>query len=86
MTSPLTIDEARAVLWPFATPRRPIGDLLDAGRIGEPDLAARRARGLQPPREIGLLGAVVDQATTRHTDRGEADRACRLSSDLPDLR
>ena len=34
----LTIEQARAVLWPFARPQRPIGDLLDEGCIGEPDL------------------------------------------------
>ena len=45
MPPAMTLDEARAVLWPFATPRRSIGELLDAGRIGEPDLqrAARVA-------------------------------------------
>jgi hypothetical protein len=34
----LTIEQARAVLWPFARPQRPIGDLLDEGRIGTLDL------------------------------------------------
>jgi hypothetical protein len=34
----LTIEQARAVLWPFARPQRPIGDLLDDGLISEPDL------------------------------------------------
>jgi len=33
-----TLDEARAVRWPFVSPHRPIGELLDTGRIGVPDL------------------------------------------------
>ena len=34
----LTLDQARAVLWPFLSPRRPIGDLLDEGALGEAEL------------------------------------------------
>jgi hypothetical protein len=34
----LTLDQARAVLWPFTRPKRPIGDLLDEGALGTPDL------------------------------------------------
>ena len=33
-----TLDDARAVRWPFVSPHRPIGELLDAGRIGVSDL------------------------------------------------
>ncbi len=66
MTSPLTIDEARAVLWPFATPRRPIGDLLDAGRIGEPDLqrAARVAYSRRVKSACSVLLSIRRQPAT----------------------
>ena len=59
----MTLAEARAVLWPFATPRRPIGELLDAGRIGEPDLqrAARVAYSRRVKSACSVLLAIKRQ-------------------------
>ena len=59
----MTLAEARAVLWPFATPRRPIGELLDAGRIGEPDLqrAARVAYSRRVKSACSVLLAIKQQ-------------------------
>ncbi len=33
-----TLEDARAVRWPFVSPHRPIGELLDTGQIGVRDL------------------------------------------------
>jgi hypothetical protein len=56
----LTLDQARAVVWPFAQPKRPIGDLLDEGRIGEPDL--RRALRVAYSRRVKSACTIVLQA------------------------
>ena len=63
MIPAMTLAEARAVLWPFATPRRPIGELLDAGRIGEPDLqrAARVAYSRRVKSACSVLLAIKRQ-------------------------
>ena len=56
----LTLDQARAVLWPFAQPKRPIGDLLDEGCIAEPDL--RRALRVAYSQRVKSACTIVLQA------------------------
>ena len=47
--SPLTLDQARAMHWPFRSPRQPMGVLLDRGALSVPDLqrALRQAYSLR---------------------------------------
>jgi hypothetical protein len=59
----LTLDQARAVLWPFARPKRPIGELLDEGRLGEPDL--RRALRVAYSRRVKSACAIVLETLTQ---------------------
>ena len=62
-STPLTPDEARAVLWPFASPRRPIGELLATGRITEADLwrATRVAYSRRVKSACAILRTVIRQ-------------------------
>ena len=72
----LTLDQARAVLWPFTRPKRPIGELLDDGTIGAPDLQravhvayswrvkSALAHGLKP---IMCVGETLEQREGRQT-------------------
>jgi len=59
----LTLDQARAVLWPFTRPKRPIGDLLDEGAIGEPDL--QRAVRVAYSRRVKSACAIMLETLTR---------------------
>jgi hypothetical protein len=53
----LTLDQARGVLWPFARPKRPIGDLLDEGTLSVSDL--QRAVRLAYSRRVKSACAIV---------------------------
>ena len=58
-----TLDDARAVRWPFVSPHRPIGELLDAGRIGAADLRAGLRRAYSGKLKAAcrlLLGVLVE--------------------------
>ncbi len=59
----LTLDQARAVLWPFTRPKRPIGELLDEGTIGTPDL--QRAVHMAYSRRVKSACAIVLETLTR---------------------
>jgi hypothetical protein len=59
----LTLDQARAVLWPFTHPKRPIGELLDEGAIGAPDL--QRAARVAYSRRVKSACATMLETLTR---------------------
>ncbi len=59
----LTLDQARAVLWPFTRPKRPIGELLDDGTISAPDL--QRAERVAYSRRVKSACAIVLETLTR---------------------
>ncbi len=59
----LTLDQARTVLWPFTHPKRPIGELLDEGAIGTPDL--QRAMHVAYSRRVKSACATVLETLTR---------------------
>ena len=60
----MDLTEARTVLWPFAKPKMPIGELFDQGIIGETDL--QRAIGVAYSRRLksactAMLGVIARQ-------------------------
>ena len=64
----LTLEQARAMRWPFRNPRQPMGLLLDQGIDHRARSAARQPRRLQSPLQSRLpLVAARDSATTKRT-------------------
>jgi hypothetical protein len=59
----LTLDQARAIIWPFTRPKRPIGELLDEGAIGAPDL--QRAVRVAYSRRVKSACAIMLETLTR---------------------
>ena len=72
----LTLDQARAMHWPFRSPRQPMGALLDRGALSIPELQSALRKAYSPRFKAAcqiilqeLLPAIESRRFNRQRDR-----------------
>ena len=65
----VTLEQARAMRWPFRNPRQPMGLLLDQGTIAAPDLQRASRAAYSPRFKAACLMLLRELALTRMVNR-----------------